>query len=116
MKDVWAYLRLENGKIVSTMTSRTATEATVEIDVPPRYAIVRRLLSQRRGAAESPLRATYPSKEQRHRRWTDSWREVEKVPSRKPTKDTDLVELIAMVPAFDIPLLIRRSDLKWFNT
>jgi hypothetical protein len=106
-KDVWGYLRLDDDKVTSTIASRTDPDA-VEIAIPPKYDIVRRLLSQRRGPRDSPSRAAPPleSRAAGHAGLPDDR-------GRAPRKrDSDFVQVNAVVESFALPLLIRRSDLR----
>jgi hypothetical protein len=108
-KDVFAYLRLDRGRVTSVIASRAADD--VEIEVPTRYSIVWRLLSQRRGTYER--QSTQLSEEQlQHGSTTGTKRQN----AQKHVYDADLIRLNVMVPSFNIPVFVYRSDLRRLNT
>ncbi len=96
-KDVCRYVRLRNGRVISTISSRSP----LEIAVPRRFAIIRRLLTARPRDSTSQR--------------VNSEEKPESRPKSRHIPHQGSVEYITIylnVPALKVPLHIRRADLQ----
>ena len=96
-KDVCRYVGLRNGRVTSAISSRSP----LEIAIPPRFAIIRRLLTARprdlksQGVNDGEMPKSRP--ESRH------------APHQR---SVEYVTIYLNLPALKIPLHIRRADLQ----
>jgi hypothetical protein len=120
-QDVYRYIRLENGKVVSNLEPRSSSTQT-EIEVPPKFAIIWRLLSQARGTPVTHSESAWEPKQSTKNCTSKSRRKVEISSARNqkaylhsdPYDDgDDFITISATIPTVSIPLRIKRSDLKW---
>ena len=118
-RDVFRYIRLQNGRVVSNLEPELSG-TQIEIEVPTRFAIVWRLLSEVRGIpmAQSKSASTSerrPAKDCTSRRLeiSSSKHQKLKLDSQTSKDGGDFITISATIPAISIPLQIKRSDLEW---
>jgi hypothetical protein len=115
--DVWKYLRLEHDRILSTTSMRTSGYKT-EVKIPSEFAVVPRLLSQHRATTSGHVQSPRtPSRQQQHR--NDSLTSIHRTTKprehhrpKESAADEGFVLLYATIPSLDLPLRIRRSDVR----
>jgi hypothetical protein len=118
-KDVFRYMRLQNGRVVSNLEPELSGTQT-EIEVPASFAIVSRLLSEVRGTPMAQPKSTSTSEHRPAKDCTSRRLEISSSRHQKLKLDSqtykdggDFVTISAIIPAIRIPLQIKRSDLEW---
>lgn len=112
-------MRLQNGRVVSNLEPELSG-TQIEIEVPARFAIVSRLLSEVRGTPMAQSKSTSTSEHRPAKDCTSRRLEISSSRHQKLKLDSqtykdggDFVTISAIIPAISIPLQIKRSDLEW---